>query len=217
MLKIYVAQISTYGRIVATVAEEAGLAYETIPTDSKAPEHRARHPFMKTPAVEITDNGQTIAMYESAAICPYIDDVYNEGRLQPSDPLERARMRQWMAVTDHYVFPLTEERLVLPRIVVPMMGREPREDLIRDALPAIQYYLQVVEDRLQEAPYLAGGSFSLADIFMYCTMVAVSLTPEGKAMLSQMPGQQRWMQACGTQPCLEETRWPMESGQAAEI
>jgi glutathione S-transferase len=212
MLRIYVAQISTYGRIVSTVAEAAGIKHETIPTDSKAPDHRARHPFMKTPAVEITDNGQTIAMYESAAICPYIDDVYNNGDLQPSDPLERARMRQWIAVTDHYVFPLTEERLVLPRIVVPMMGREPREDLIREALPAIQYYIQVVEDRLQETPFLAGATFSLADIFMYCTMVAVSLTPEGNAMLAHMPGLRRWMQVCSMQPCLEATRWPMEDG-----
>lgn len=206
MLRIYVAQISTYGRIVSTVAEEAGIEHETIPTDSKSPEHRARHPFMKTPAVEIDG----VAMYESAAICPYIDDVHNNGGLQPADPLERARMRQWMAVTDHYVFPLTEERLVLPRIVVPMMGREPREDLIREALPAIQYYLQVVEERLQESPFLAGGTFSLADIFMYCTMVAVSLTPEGKAMLATMPCIERWMAACSTQPCLVATRWPME-------
>jgi len=206
MLKIYVAQISTYGRIVATVAEEAGLTHETIPTDSKAPEHRSRHPFMKTPAIELDG----VAMYESAAICPYIDDLYNDGALQPDDPLARARMRQWMAVTDHYVFPLTEERLVLPRLVVPMMGRQPREDLIQDALPAIHYYLQVVENRLTETPYLAGEMFSLADIFMYCTMVAVSLTPEGKAMLADMPAITRWMAVCSARPSLIATRWPME-------
>lgn len=209
MLKIYVAKISTYGRIVATVAEEAGIAHETIATDSKSPEHRARHPFMKTPAVEIDG----IAMYESVAICPYIDDVHNESALQPPDPLERARMRQWMAITDHYVFPLTEERLVLPRLVVPMMGRKPREDLIREALPAIKYYLQVVEGRLQETPFLAGTGFSLADIFMYCTMVGVSLTPEGKHMLGEMPATLRWMGVVSQRPSLVATRWPVETAQ----
>lgn len=206
MLTIYVARISTYGRIVATVAEEAGIAHETIPTDSKTEKHRARHPFMKTPAVEIDG----VAMYESSAICPYIDDVYNGGALQPDDPLERARMRQWMAVNDHYVFPLTEERLTLPRLVVPMMGREPREDLIREALPAIRYYLQVVEDRLSEVPYLAGPSFSLADIFMYCTLVAVALTHEGRAMLAETPSLTRWMDVVGARPSLQATRWPLE-------
>jgi len=207
MLKIYVAEISTYGRIVATVAEEAGIAHETIPTDSKAPEHRARHPFMKTPAVEIDG----VAMYESAAICPYIDDVYNGGALQPGDALARARMRQWMAINDSYVFPLTEERLTLPRLVVPMMGREPREDLIREALPAIRYYLQVVEDRLAAVPFLAGAAFSLADIFMYCTLVGVSLTDEGRAMLGETPSTARWMDVVATRPSLQATRWPIEA------
>jgi glutathione S-transferase len=207
MLKIHVAKISTYGRIVATVAEEAGITHETIPTDSKAPEHRARHPFMKTPAVEIDG----VAMYESAAICPYIDDVYNGGALQPDDPLARARMRQWMAINDSYVFPLTEERLTLPRLVVPMMGRVPREDLIREALPAIRYYLQVVEDRLAAVPFLAGAAFSLADIFMYCTLVGVSLTDEGRAMLGETPSTARWMDVVAARPSLQATRWPIEA------
>jgi len=218
MLKIFVAQISTYGRIVATVAKEAGLAHQTIPTDSKDPKHRARHPFMRTPAVEIdgvtgadgVKGADGITMYESAAICAYIDDVFNGGALQPRDPLARARMRQWIAVADNYIFPLTEERLVLPRLVVPMMGRQPREDLIAEALPAIRYYLQVVEDRLAESPFLAGETFSLADINMYCMAVPVALTSEGRAILDNMDALQRWMAVCAMRPSLTATRWPME-------
>lgn len=207
-MKIYAAQVSTYGRIAATVAEEAGLSHETVPTDARSDAHRARHPFNRAPAVEIGG----LVLYETAAICQYIDDVYNGSGLQPRDPEPRARMTQWIGIADAYLFPVTEERLVMPRIVVPMMGRVAREDLIAEALPTIRYYLGVVEERLATHAYLAGPDYSLADIFVYCILRAVSLTPEGAAMLADLPATARWLAACAARPAIAATAWPLETG-----
>lgn len=188
------------------VAEEAGLAWEIIPTDPSAPEHQARHPFGKAPAVEL--NGERF--YESAAICQYIDDVYNDGALQPDEPLQRARMAQWISVANAYVFPTAEYGLVLPRLVVPMMGGEPREDLIEAALPKIAYQMTVVSNRLEEASYLAGPAVSLADLFMFGVLRPVQLTPEGRMIFERLLPLRRWVEKVGHRPSAAATRWDGE-------
>ncbi len=206
VLKIYAPVISTYGRIAAMTAEEAGLAWENIPTHAEADEHRARHPFQKTPAVEIDGH----MLYETVAICQYIDDVYGDGALQPSDPLERARMSQWLSIANAYVFPTTENGLVLPRLVVPMMGGTPREDLIQKALPTIAYQMTIVSNRLEEAHYLAGNRFSLADVFMYSILRAVQLTPEGRMIFDRLLPLKKWMSTIAQRESARATRWTTE-------
>ena len=206
LLKIYAPVISTYGRIAAMTAEEVGLAWENIPTHAEAPGHRARHPFLKTPAVEIDGHN----LFETIAICQFIDDVYGEGGLQPADPLNRARMTQWVSIANAYVFPTTENGLVLPRLVVPMMGGQPREELIEQALPTIAYQMTVVSNRLEETPYLAGNGFSLADIFMYCILRAVQLTLEGRMIFDQLLPLKKWISVISTRDSAKATAWTTE-------
>lgn len=205
-LIIYAPVISTYGRIAAMTAEEAGLAWENIPTHAGADEHRARHPFQKTPAVEIDG----IQLYETIAVCQYVDDVYGTGQLQPADPLERARMSQWISIANAYVFPTTENGLVLPRLVVPMMGGTPREELIERALPTIAYQMSLVSNRLEESHYLASNRFSLADIFMYCILRAVQLTPEGRMIFDQLLPLKKWIGVVSNRDSAKATAWSTE-------
>ena len=205
-LKIYAPVISTYGRIAAMTAEEVGLAWENVPTHGEAAGHRARHPFQKTPAVEIDGH----SLFETIAICQYVDDVYGGGGLQPTDPLDRARMTQWVSIANAYIFPTTENGLILPRLVVPMMGGQPREELIEQALPTIAYQMTLVSSRLEEAPYLAGNGFSLADIFMYCILRAVQLTPEGRMIFDQLLPLKKWIGVVSTRASAKATAWTTE-------
>jgi len=188
-------------------AEECEVSWEIVPTDPSSPAHRKRHPFQKAPAVEIDG----LQLFESFAICRYLAERIPDGHLQPATPEGRARMTQWIGVTDQYVFPTTEFGLVLPRLVVPMMGGTPREDLIEKALPTIAYQLSIVEARLQEAPYFAGNTFSLADIFMYCVWRAVSLTAEGQVMLASAPRTAAWLKTVSARPSALATQWPGET------
>lgn len=206
MLKVYAPVISTYGRIVAMTAEEAGLAWQIIPTHGEAEENKKRHPFHKTPSVDIDD----IQLFESIAICQYIDDVYGGGALQPIEAEERARMTQWISIANAYVFPTTENGLVLPRLVVPMLGGKPREDLIEQALPTIAYQMTIVSNQLEETPFLAGNRFSLADIFMFCILRAVQMTPEGKMIFSQLLPLKKWIVTIATRDSAQSTRWSTE-------
>ncbi len=207
MLKIYAPTISTYGRIVAMVAAEAGLPWQVVPTEAASRENQLRHPFMKTPSVEL--DGQSF--YESTAICQYIDDCHNQGALQPKDPVLRARMTQWVSIANQYLFPITETGLVLPRLVVPLMGGTPREDLIEKALPTIAYQMTIVSNRLEERTHLAGPEISLADIFMYGVLRAVELTPEGDMIVSRLLPLRRWLTTMRARRSAQETQWPTET------
>jgi glutathione S-transferase len=79
--------------------EEAGAPYELVRLDRGKAEHRTEeykkiHPLNRVPALV---DGE-LTMFESAAICMYLADKLDGGRLAP--PLntpERGRYYQWMA------------------------------------------------------------------------------------------------------------------------
>jgi len=203
-LTLYGPTVSTFTRICAIVAAEAGVSWEIIPTGSGSKEMAAHHPFMRSPAAYIDD----LHFYETPAICSYLDRAHNGAALHPAVPEGQARMWQWANIAANYVFPVTEERLVMPRVVAPLMGRVPDEALIARALPVIDYHLGVVDARLQEAAFLAGAAYSLADSFMYPVIEATCAAPEGAAMVADLPALKAWFDALKTRPAMQETEWP---------
>lgn len=203
-LILYGPTVSTFTRICAIVAAEAGLAWEIVPTGSGSKEMAQHHPFMRAPAAYLDG----LHFYESAAICSYIDRAHNGGALHPESAEAQARMWQWTNIAANYVFPVTEERLVLPRVVAPLMGRAPNEEMIAQALPVIRHHLQVVDDRLADNAYLAGPEISLADCFMYPVIEATCAAPEGRAMVNALSKLESWRQALAQRPSVQETAWP---------
>lgn len=203
-LLLYGPTVSTFTRICAIVGVEAGLSWEIVPTGSGSKEMAEHHPFMRSPAAYIDG----LHFYETPAICSYLDRAHNGGRLHPEGPEAQARMWQWANVAAHYVFPITEERLVMPRVLAPLMGRAPNEQMIADALPVIRYHLDIVAQRLQDSAYLAGPDISLADYFMYPVIEATTAAPEGRAMLADFPILESWWQAIAQRPAVKTTAWP---------
>jgi glutathione S-transferase len=62
--------------------------------DRRSPEHRARHPLGRVPAFELDDGTM---MFESAAICLQLGDLYpDSGLLPPPGSSARALVYQWV-------------------------------------------------------------------------------------------------------------------------
>jgi len=203
-LLLYGPTVSTFTRICAIVAAEAGLSWEIVPTGSGSKEMAEHHPFMRAPAAYIDG----LHFYETPAICSYLDRAHNDARLHPAGHEAQARMWQWANVAAHYVFPITEERLVMPRVVAPLMGRTPNEQMITDALPVIRYHLDIVAQRLGDSAYLAGPDISLADYFMYPVIEATCAAPEGRAMVADLPVLESWWQTLAQCDAVIATAWP---------
>jgi glutathione S-transferase len=91
-IKLYYAE-KTRSMRPRWVLEELGVPYSMVPVtlSAKDPEYRKIHPLGAVPAIEI--DGQV--MFESAAICMYLADLFPEKKLGPAAG-ERGAYYQWV-------------------------------------------------------------------------------------------------------------------------
>jgi glutathione S-transferase len=94
MIQFYYGSGSPYAWRVQLVLEEKQLPYEPVllsfsQGDHKKPEHLARHPHGKVPA--LVDGAVTL--YESTPIVEYLEERYPDRPLLPREPANRARVR----------------------------------------------------------------------------------------------------------------------------
>src|SRR3954451_8507373 len=147
------------GRIVRWMLEEVGQPYRTevldYGTTMKAPEYRAINPMGKVPALR---HGDTVVT-ETAAICAYLADAFPEaGLAPPSGSRLRGPYYRWLffaagpleaAVTNKaFGFEVPAERRA-------MAGYGPYGAV-----------LHALEQAVSEREYLAGDSFTAADVYV---------------------------------------------------
>src|SRR5216117_3098752 len=94
MIRFYYGSASPFSWRVQLVLEEKGLDYEPVllsfdKGEHKSPEHLARSPHGKVPALE--DDG--LRLYESFAIVEYLEERYPTPPTLPGDPAGRAQVR----------------------------------------------------------------------------------------------------------------------------
>ena len=199
--------MSTYVRVVEIVSEEAQLAHRVVPTPAHSPQNR--HPFGKVPVVELDGH----EMYETLSIVTYIDTVHNAAALQPRDPLRRAVMDRWISVANSYLFPLFEHGLVMPHVMHRFAGMPLDTARIERSLPNIARALSFLDLELQrDGAWTGEDQFTLADVFLYCILRGVEMTPQGAAGMSQMELLPCWMEKCRARPSIAATAWQNETG-----
>lgn len=204
-VRIYGPVISTYVRIIEIVCKEAGLAHEVFPTSAHSPANR--HPFGKVPVVHVDG----IEMYETVSITQYIDNAHNSGALQPDDPVARAAMDRWVAVGNTYLFPLFEHGLVMPHVMHNFAGQPLDTARIEKHLPDIAKTLSFIDLEMQKDGAWTGHGFTLADVFLYCILRSVEITPQGAAGIAQMEMLPKWLAKCRERLSIAATVWPTEN------
>ncbi|GAA4643588.1 glutathione S-transferase family protein [Pontixanthobacter gangjinensis] len=203
-VRIYGPVISTYVRVVQIVCEEASIAHQIIPTPAHSPANR--HPFGRVPVVHVDG----LELFETPSIANYIDNAHNRGALQPSDPAARAATERWIGIANSYLFPLFERGLVMPYIMHKLGGMELDKARISKSLPDIAKTLSFLDFELQKDGAWTAEGFTLADIFLYCVLRGVELTPEGAAGIAQMQVLPLWLASCRTRPSIAATAWETE-------
>jgi glutathione S-transferase len=144
------------GRITRWMLEEVGAPYRTevreYGTTMKSPEYLAINPMGKVPA--IVHHGRVVT--EAAAICAYLADAFPEAGLAPSPP-NRASYYRWF-----FYFAGAVEAAVTNRnlgIVVPA----DKERMV--GYGSFAAVMNAVEQAVSVAPYIAGDSFTAADVY----------------------------------------------------
>jgi glutathione S-transferase len=198
---IYGPAMSTHVRTARLACAEKGVSHTVEDVDFYAESYRRIHPFNKVPAMHHGD----FMLYETEAICRYIDRAFPGPPLQPKNVQSLARMDQWLSAITDYVFPVLIEELVWERLVVPMEGGQPDETIIKAAMPNAMRQLAIFEAALKERPYLAGAEVSLADLMLFPIIAYVRVTPEGEAALSRAPLLVAWFGRMAVRPSVAAT------------
>ncbi|KAI4365687.1 hypothetical protein MLD38_021652 [Melastoma candidum] len=167
-LKLYGNPRSGCTTRVLTCLYEKHVEFELVPVDlfsgqHKSPAFLAKNPFGLVPVLEDGD----LTIFESRAITEYICKKYTangtDDLLCSSDLVKSTLVRTWVEVEAHYFQPAASP-VIYQSFVAPLRGLPPDQKVIDENLEKIKKVLDIYEARLGETKYLAGESYSLADL-----------------------------------------------------
>jgi glutathione S-transferase len=166
--------------VLAEKQHQAEFSLVMIPKgEQKLPEHVALHPFGKVPVL-VDDDGFTL--YETRAINAYLDRRLGGTTLVPGDSREEARMDQWINAADSYFVPFAHG-LVVEVLFRRYLGGERNETAVVASRAGMQTALDQADAALASSPYLAGNTFSLADVHWMPYVEYMTRIGEGEPIL----------------------------------
>jgi glutathione S-transferase len=164
--------LSTNTRKVLITLAELEMPHEFVHVDfargeQKQAAHLERQPFGQMPALD--DDG--FVLYETHAMCRYLD-ARAGGRLLPSDLKSRALVDQWLSVES-----ANFSGYAMKFVYHYLLRVEQPSDVLARAGAALEQALGILAKELAAKPYIAGQSFTLADVCYMPYFEYVLLTP----------------------------------------
>ena len=211
MLKLCGFHISNYFNKARLAMLEKGVEFEMDancrPSQDEA--FVARSPMGKVPFLEL--DGKTLI--ESDVICEYLEDAYPQKPLLPRDPLERARVRELIAIIELHL------ELVVRRLYpFVFFGKPPVEDVKQSVEKALPRGLRALKSRVRFAPYIAGAEFTLADCAAFVHLPLVSLSTKlayGRDFLEDLPQVKPYIKKLEERPAFKRVNEDRKAAQAA--
>jgi glutathione S-transferase len=192
-MRLYNSQLSGNCWKVRQLLALRGIEYERVELDVIDRSNRrdvlgGKNPALRVPTLEL-DDGEHLA--ESNAILWYLAD--GTGWL-PDDPLDRARVLQWMFFEQYEV----EPNLAVARFWIKILGQiDERATELEGKWAGGNRALGILEEHLAGREWLVGDAFSIADISLYGY---VHTAEEGGYELSRYPAVRAWIERVGACP-----------------
>jgi GSH-dependent disulfide-bond oxidoreductase len=163
MIDLY-SWLTPNGRKISLMLEETGLPYRVIPVDigrgeQLAPEYLELNPNGKIPTIVDHEGpvGQPLTLFETGAILLYLAN--KSGRFIPADPPGYWRAVQWLEFQSASVGPMLGQAQHFVHYAaerVPYATQRYRSEARR--------LYRVLDQRLATSHYLAGDTYTIADI-----------------------------------------------------
>lgn len=166
--------------------EELGLAYEHVPLGGSfgglsEPDYLAMNPNGLVPTLR---DGQ-LTVWESHAIVRYLAGRYGAGSLFPVDPVERAIVDQW---TDWTASTFQPAWISVFWLLVRTPESKRDAAAVERAVGATLRCFELMEARLAEVTFLAGGELTYADIVAGSAMYRWMTMPVERPALPNVEG-----------------------------
>jgi glutathione S-transferase len=197
-MKLYDCKIAPNPRRVRIFLAEKGLDIPKIEInivngDNLKPKYLRVNPRGLVPVLELDDG---FRIDETVAICRYLEEVYPHPQLMGATPLEKATIEAWQR---HVEFDGLAAMSDVLRQMAPSFQQSASSAAAAERAPAsVRRFFERLEQRLAESEFLAGPTFSIADITALCMVDTIGsasvLIPEGHAH------SRRWYTAVSTRP-----------------
>jgi glutathione S-transferase len=234
MFVLYHGWRSSASRRVRLCLEEKGIAYEGHVIDMSKMEHHSPD-FLKInpngviPA--LIHDGRPL--YESGTICEYLDELYPDPPLRPDNAYDRATMRNWIRHIDERIGNLiifnwqhhlaktasqwTDAELAEKMKNIPSKERQEAwlraarrpytEEERAGARAKLVELLDRMERTLGETPWLAGQTYSIADIgaVPFVKRIEEEIAPD-EVTVAKHPRVTAWWTAIQARPAYERAK-----------
>ena len=199
--------------------------------DQHNPEYLKINPNGTIPA--LVHDG--LMLYESTAIMEYVDEAFPGPKLVPENVEERWRMRWWMKFCDQYYapsasmigwsffigpsvrnrdpellkkkiegIPLKERRIAWSKAIYGTFSEEEMTESRR----RVAFGARLMEENLSKHKWLAGDTYSLADVNAFNLAYGMPAMPGGAVSDEKTPYTMEWLRKIYERPATKEA-WAM--------
>lgn len=180
--------------------EEAGVEYDLTPIDFSKNEQKsdwylALNPNGRIPTIVDRGNDDFVVI-ESGAILWYLAEKY--GKFLPSDTNARSETLQWLMFQMGGIGPMMGQAMYFQRIAAKNGDEVPFA--IKRYVEESRRLLEVLDQRLEGRPYLAGDDYTIADMATYPWARAYYWA---KVSVEGLPNLQGWFERLDGRPAIQ--------------
>jgi glutathione S-transferase len=195
---------STYVRTARMVCEEKAIPYDLNPAPPHSPEVAAIHPFGKIPVMRHGD----FELCESKAIATYLDLVFPGPKLIPTDPRHAALTEQWVSLVNTRMDSTMVRTYLFAYIFPKTADGQPDRKAIDAVTPALKEELGFLDRAVAKGGYLAGDSFTYADINVMPILFYLQKFPEAAAAIAAAKPLAAYYERLAARPSFQNTTPP---------
>ena len=177
-MKLYDMTRAPNPRRVRIFLAEKGIEVDTVQVDVLAGENLTDaylkiNPRGLIPSLELDDG---TCLTETVAICRYLEETHPDPPLMGASPLDKARVEMWQRVMEQDGLAAVGEtyRNSAPNLAGRRMagtaGGDQIPEIAEQGRERVAEFLDMLDERLGGSEYIAGDSFSIADITALCTV-----------------------------------------------
>ncbi|MCB2064681.1 MAG: glutathione S-transferase family protein [Novosphingobium sp.] len=166
MWQLYQFPLCPFSRKLRLLMSEKGVGYEMWRENP----WEARDEFLQMNAAGHTpvlvDPERDLLLSDSRAICEYFEETVDKSPLISGTAAQRAEIRRLIALFDEVFYASVTGPLLLERMKKRLrIVRDPPDSrLLRDAMRLAHEYLYYVDYLIDNRPWLAGSTLTLADL-----------------------------------------------------
>src|SRR5579862_1649719 len=171
---------STYVRVVRMVCEEKAIPYDLKPEPPHSSAVTAIHPFGKIPVMRHGD----FELCESKAIATYLDLAFPGPRLIPTEPRLAALTEQWVSLVNTRIDGTLIRTYLFAYIFPKGEDGKPDRKAIDAVAPTLADEIGLLDRAVAKGGFLAGDSYTYADINLMPILYYVRNFPEAAAAIA---------------------------------